>query len=125
VWGNCPDTTNNRMELTAAIKGLEALTRSCSVQLHSDSQYLVRGMTEWLPNWQRNGRWQRHQIKNRDLWQQLLDAAEGHDIEWIWVRGHAGNPMNERVDRLATAAAAHSERRLHSRGETSENHQQE
>jgi ribonuclease HI len=101
-----PETTNNRMELTAAIRGLEALKRRCNVRVHTDSEYVRRGVTEWLEDWKRRG-WKtadRKPVKNVDLWEQL-DALQGkHDIEWHWVRGHSGVPENERVDRLANRA---------------------
>ncbi len=101
-------TTNNRMELTAAIRGLEALTRPCAVQLSTDSRYVMDGLTKWLAGWQRNG-WRtaaRQPVKNADLWQALVAAAAPHRITWQWVKGHAGHPENERADRLASAAAA-------------------
>ncbi|RMG11570.1 MAG: ribonuclease HI [Planctomycetota bacterium] len=100
--GSEPQTTNNRMELMAAIRALEALTRPCSVRLHSDSNYVVKGMTEWIAGWKRRG-WKK--VLNRDLWERLDRAAAPHRVEWVWVRGHAGDPMNERVDRLAVDAA--------------------
>jgi ribonuclease HI len=99
-------TTNNRMELQAAIEALSALKRPCKVILHTDSQYVRGGITEWLANWKRNG-WKtadRKPVKNADLWQRLEVAAARHDIRWKWVRGHAGNAENERVDQLARAA---------------------
>jgi ribonuclease HI len=99
-------TTNNRMELTAAIRGLEALRRRCRVQVHTDSEYVKRGVTEWLPDWKQRG-WKtaaRKPVKNVDLWQELDAVAQRHDIEWHWVRGHAGIAGNERVDRLANEA---------------------
>ena len=99
-------TTNNRMELTAAIGGLGALKRRCAVKLYTDSKYVLQGITEWLPNWKARG-WRtaaREPVKNQDLWQ-LLDAATAtQDIQWIWVKGHAGNHGNEYVDRLANDA---------------------
>ena len=101
-----PATTNNRMELTAAIMALEALREPCYITLHTDSQYLKNGITLWLPGWLRNG-WKtaaRKPVKNRDLWRRLHDACQRHDLRWRWVRGHAGDPANERVDRLARAA---------------------
>ncbi|MCY4022614.1 MAG: ribonuclease HI [Anaerolineaceae bacterium] len=101
-----PSTTNNRMELTAAIMALEALREPCEVTLCTDSQYLKNGITEWLPNWIRKG-WKtsaRKAVKNRDLWQRLHAACQPHEINWRWVRGHAGDPANRHVDRLATAA---------------------
>ncbi|MEQ9812236.1 MAG: ribonuclease HI [Azospirillaceae bacterium] len=96
-------TSNNRMELMAAIAALEALKRPMGVRLHTDSQYVRTGITEWLPKWVRNG-WktaQKKPVKNADLWQRLQEAARPHDVEWIWVRGHSGHPENERVDELA------------------------
>lgn len=101
-------TTNNRMELMAAIAGLEALKRPCEVTLYSDSQYLVKAFREhWIDSWIRKG-WKRGKnepVKNVDLWKRLLKAQEPHRVEYIWVRGHSGHEMNERCDRLATAAA--------------------
>jgi ribonuclease HI len=98
-------TTNNRMELCAAIAALEALKRPCEVDLHTDSQYLRQGVTNWLSGWKRNG-WRtadRKPVKNEDLWRRLDAATERHAIEWRWVRGHAGDEMNERADELARA----------------------
>lgn len=105
--GGEPDTTNNRMELTAAVAALNALKKPCRVRLSTDSRYVMDGLTKWLRNWQRNG-WRtadKKPVKNADLWQQLVDAAAPHRIEWIWVKGHAGHPDNERADRLASDAA--------------------
>ena len=99
-------TTNNRMELTAVIRALEALKRSVAARVHTDSEYVRRGITEWLPNWKARG-WRtadRKPVKNQDLWEQLAAAAARHDIEWKWVKGHSGVPGNERVDALANAA---------------------
>lgn len=101
-------TTNNRMELLAAISALEALTRPCAVDLHTDSQYVRQGVTGWIHNWKRNG-WRtadRKPVKNDDLWKRLDEAAARHDIAWHWVKGHAGDPMNERADALARAGMA-------------------
>ncbi|MBW8268104.1 ribonuclease HI [Caldovatus aquaticus] len=101
-----PHSTNNRMELTAAIAALEALKGPCRVVLHTDSEYLRNGITRWVKDWLRNG-WRtasRQPVANRELWQRLLDAAARHEVAWRWVRGHAGDPMNERADRLATEA---------------------
>lgn len=101
-------TTNNRMELTAAIQALKALTRPCRVTLSTDSRYVMDGLTKWIHGWQRNG-WRtadRKPVKNADLWQMLLDAARPHRIEWLWVKGHDGHPENERADRLASDAAS-------------------
>ena len=100
-------TTNNRMELMAAIKGLEALTRPCRVTLSTDSMYVKDGITKWVHNWRRNG-WRtadKKPVKNAELWQALCAAVEPHQITWKWVKGHAGHAENERVDQLACAAA--------------------
>jgi ribonuclease HI len=100
-------TTNNRMEMMAAISGLNALTKPCRVTLSTDSRYVMDGLTKWIKGWQRNG-WKtadKKPVKNADLWQALLDAAKPHRIEWVWVKGHAGHPENERADRLASDAA--------------------
>jgi ribonuclease HI len=105
--GGEPDTTNNRMELMAAIAALEALTRGCAVDLYTDSRYVQQGIRDWLPRWQANG-WRtsdRKPVKNQDLWQRLAAAAASHRVEWHWVRGHDGHAENERVDALAGAAA--------------------
>lgn len=105
--GGEPLTTNNRMEMTAAISGLNALTKPCRVTLSTDSRYVIDGLTKWIKGWQRNG-WKtadKKPVKNADLWQALLDAAKPHRIEWVWVKGHAGHPENERADRLASDAA--------------------
>ena len=105
--GGEPLTTNNRMELLAAIRGLEALKRPCRVDLYTDSNYVRDGITKWIHGWRRNG-WRtadRKPVKNAELWQELLDAAEPHRVEWHWVRGHSGHPENERADRLACEAA--------------------
>jgi ribonuclease HI len=101
-------TTNNRMELMAAIAGLEALKRPCRVQLHTDSMYLRDGITRWLPAWKARD-WRtadKKPVKNIDLWHRLEAAAAPHQIDWHWVRGHAGHPENERADALARAAVA-------------------
>jgi ribonuclease HI len=101
-------TTNNRMELLGAIVGLEALTRPCRVVLWSDSQYVVHALSKgWLDGWQQRG-WRtaaKEPVKNRDLWERLLRAIGAHEVDWQWVRGHTGNPENERCDQLAVAAA--------------------
>ena len=105
--GGEPDSTNNRMELTAAIMGLEALSEPCQVMLQTDSQYVRQGITEWMPNWVRRG-WKTaagDPVKNRDLWERLHTAAGRHRVEWRWVKGHNGDPDNERVDQLARSAA--------------------
>jgi len=106
--GEAAPTTNNRMELTAAIEALERLTRPSSVRLHTDSVYLRSGITSWLPSWQRNG-WltkDRKPVKNADLWQRLYAAVSRHTVEWLWVKGHAGDPGNERADALANRGMA-------------------
>lgn len=107
LTGSEAATTNNRMELTAAIRALQSLNRPCSVDLYTDSEYLKKGITEWLPNWRRRN-WRRKggALANADLWR-LLDAALGsHTVRWHWVRGHAGHAENERCDALARAAIA-------------------
>ncbi|HEX5419320.1 MAG TPA: ribonuclease HI [Gammaproteobacteria bacterium] len=101
--GGEPHTTNNRMELTAAIRALEALSRSCRLHLYTDSMYLRNGITSWLPNWRRRG-WRTADgkpVKNQDLWAALAKLADNHEIDWNWVRGHAGHAGNERADALA------------------------
>ena len=106
ITGSENPTTNNRMELLAAISALEALRRPVTVDLYTDSSYLRNGMTGWLRGWKRNG-WRTasgRPVKNADLWQRLETAAQLHDVTWHWVRGHAGNPDNERADRLARGA---------------------
>jgi ribonuclease HI len=111
--GDPGPTTNNRMELTAAIEALEALTRTAIVRLHTDSSYLRNGITSWLPGWKRNG-WRtadKKPVKNADLWQRLDAAASGHQVEWRWVRGHAGDPGNERADELANQGMAEARHR--------------
>lgn len=101
--GDAQDTTNNRMELTAAIEALRALKVPCEVEFYADSQYIVRGMTEWLPDWQRTN-FKKGKVENADLWRALIAEAERHTIHWRWVKGHNGNKYNERADQLATAA---------------------
>lgn len=106
--GGEPATTNNRMELLAVIHGLEALKRPARVRIFTDSQYVMKGITEWLPAWKRRG-WKtvdRQPVKNADLWQRLETALTPHRVEWEWVRGHSGVADNERVDQLARAAIA-------------------
>src|SRR6266571_4881504 len=101
--GESAGTTNNRMELMAAIRALESLTRPSTVRLHTDSVYLRNGIISWLPNWKRNG-WRtadKKPVKNADLWQRLEAAVERHQVAWLWVKGHAGDPGNERADALA------------------------
>ncbi len=103
MHGGEPETTNNRMELTAAIQALNALKGSESVVLHTDSKYVMDGIRSWLPNWKKRG-WKtaaKKPVKNKDLWQALDKAASRHDIRWVWVKGHDGNPGNEEADALA------------------------
>jgi ribonuclease HI len=106
ISGFDPETTNNRMELLGAIAGLEALTRPCHVHLTTDSQYVCKGMTEWIHGWRKKG-WKnskKEEVANRDLWQRLLELCGKHQVTWHWVRGHAGHPENERCDELARQA---------------------
>lgn len=113
ISGGENPTTNNRMELTAAIRALEALKRPCRVQLSTDSRYVMDGLTKWIHGWKRKG-WKTADgkpVKNVELWQELIEACAPHRIEWQWVRGHAGDPDNERADRLASAAAMAAGRR--------------
>lgn len=102
LTGSDPDTTNNRMELTAAIQAFKALKQTCQVDIYTDSEYLKRGITEWLPGWRARG-WRRKggALANIDLWQELDKLLKIHQVEWHWLRGHAGQPQNERVDKLA------------------------
>jgi ribonuclease HI len=115
--GGHPDTTNNRMELTAAVEALKALTVPCKIDFHTDSQYLRKGITQWISGWAANG-WrstqtgQRKPIANVDLWQELHALTHQHAIEWHWVKGHAGNEFNERADKLASAAIPHPEQHV-------------
>ncbi len=112
--GGEPLTTNNRMELTAAIMALEGLTRPCTVDLFTDSQYLRHGIMEWLRNWKARG-WRtadKKPVKNEDLWRRLDEARTRHEVVWHWVRGHADDPLNHRVDALAVAAMAPFKKRL-------------
>lgn len=104
--GTEPNTTNNRMELMAAIQALSALKMPCQVLLSTDSQYVKKGITEWLPNWKQRA-WRtanKNPVKNSDLWKQLAEQAERHQIRWAWVKGHSGHPENDRVDELANQA---------------------
>ncbi len=106
LYGAEKDTTNNRMELMAAIRALEELKRPCDVTLTTDSQYVRKGITEWLPNWKKRG-WKtadKKPVKNQELWQRLEKAAEKHKIHWKWIKGHSGHPENERADSLANQA---------------------
>lgn len=103
LYGGEADTTNNRMELTAAIEALDALTRPCSVKLHTDSKYVLQGITEWMDNWKKRG-WKtatKKPVKNEDLWRKLDAAIERHQVEWQWVKGHSGDEGNEKADELA------------------------
>ncbi len=103
ISGGELETTNNQMELRAAIEALNTLKRKCEVDLHTDSKYVRSGITEWIHNWKRNG-WKtaaKKPVKNVELWQALDEAISNHDVEWHWVKGHAGNPENERADELA------------------------
>ncbi len=105
--GAASRTTNNRMELRAAIEGLRALKKPCEVHIYTDSEYLRKGITQWIHNWRRNG-WRtagKKPVKNQDLWRALLEAMKPHEVHWEWVKGHAGHEENERVDRLAAEAA--------------------
>ena len=105
IMGGEAATTNNRMELMAAIRALEALTRPCKVELHTDSQYVRQGITEWMKGWKARG-WKtadKKPVKNEDLWRQLDAARARHEVDWRWVKGHAGDPLNERADALARA----------------------
>ena len=107
LTGSEPDTTNNRMELMAAIMGLNAVTRPMLVDLHTDSRYVMNGVQDWMPRWKANG-WKtaaKKPVANQDLWQQLDEAVIRHQVRWHWVKGHAGNPLNERCDLLARSAA--------------------
>jgi ribonuclease HI len=108
LFGGDPQTTNQRMELTAAIEALTALTKPCAVVLYTDSKYVLEGITRWINGWKRNG-WKnaaKQPVKNADLWQTLDEASARHEIEWRWVKGHSGDLGNERADALANAGAA-------------------
>ena len=105
--GSEPATTNNRMEMTAVIRALNALTESCDVRLHTDSRYVIDGMTKWIEGWKRKG-WinaSKQPVRNADLWHELIEAAQRHNLRWEWVKGHNGHAENERADRLASDAA--------------------
>ncbi len=105
--GHEADTTNNRMEMTAIIRGLASLKEPCAVTLHTDSRYVIDGITKWIFGWRKNG-WRnskKEPVKNADLWQELVKAAAPHKIDWQWVKGHNGHAENERADRLASEAA--------------------
>jgi ribonuclease HI len=106
LQGYAPDTTNNRMELIAVIEGLRALKRPCKIELNTDSKYVLQGINDWVHNWKRNG-WKtaaRKPVKNVDLWQQLDDESQRHEIDWRWVKGHSGIAGNEQADQLANEA---------------------
>jgi len=108
LHGGEPHTTNNRMELTAVIEALACLKRNCKVRLYTDSQYVQKGISQWIHDWKRRG-WRtadRKPVKNADLWRQLDELARGHQVEWHWVKGHAGHPGNERADALANLGIA-------------------
>jgi len=108
IFGGEPATTNNRMELTAVIEALAALKRPCRIVLHTDSQYVQKGITEWIRGWKARG-WRtaaKEPVKNADLWRKLDEAAGRHEIQWVWVRGHSGHDGNERADRLANKGVA-------------------
>ncbi len=105
--GSAAQTTNNRMEMMAAIESLKALKSPCAVTLHTDSRYVIDGITKWIFGWQKNG-WRnaaKKPVANSDLWLQLIDAARPHKVEWVWVKGHDGHAENERADQLASNAA--------------------
>lgn len=107
LHGGEPATTNNRMELTAVIRALEALSPGTSVRVYTDSQYVQKGITQWIHDWKRRG-WRtadKKPVKNQDLWMRLDEVARGHEVEWHWVRGHSGHPENERADALANKGA--------------------
>ncbi len=106
--GSDPETTNNRMEMTAAIRALEALIEPCEVDLYSDSKYVLDGMTKWVAGWQKRG-WinaSKKPVRNADLWHELIAASEHHDMRWHWVKGHSGHVENDRADKLASDAAS-------------------
>ena len=113
ICGGEPDTTNNRMEMMAAIQALEMLTKPCKVELHTDSQYLRNGVTQWIHGWKARG-WKtadKRPVKNEDLWKRLDAARLRHDVDWRWVKGHAGHVMNERADGLARRGLEEARRR--------------
>ena len=113
LWGGEPNTTNNRMELMAAIMALEALKRPCKVELHTDSKYVMQGITKWMRGWKARG-WltaDKKPVKNAELWQRLDAARLRHDVKWRWVKGHAGHELNERADQLANRGVAELPRR--------------
>ncbi len=108
LCGGEAETTNNRMELMAAIQALECLHKPCAIKLHTDSKYVLQGITEWMPNWKKRG-WKtatNKPVKNEELWRRLDQAIQSHQIEWIWVKGHSGDPGNELADSLANQGIA-------------------
>ncbi|MCZ8137213.1 MAG: ribonuclease HI [Porphyrobacter sp.] len=108
LTGGEPDTTNNRMEMTAVLRGLVALKEPCAVTVHTDSRYVIDGMTQWIFGWQKRG-WvnaAKKPVANEDLWRELIAAVRPHKVRWEWVKGHSGHPENERADALASAEAA-------------------
>ena len=108
LWGGEAGTTNNRMELTAVIEALRALKRPCSVVLHVDSTYVMQGMSSWIVGWKKNG-WRtaaKQPVKNAELWRALDEEVSRHEVRWVWVKGHAGDPGNERADQLANRGVA-------------------
>lgn len=110
VYGGDKSTTNNQMELMAAIMALESLKRPCQVRMYTDSKYVLQGITEWMANWKARG-WKtasRQPVKNVELWRRLDAAIQAHQIEWVWVKGHSGDPGNERADRLANLGVEHA-----------------
>lgn len=110
VYGGDKSTTNNQMELMAAIMALESLKRPCRIKLYTDSKYVLQGITEWMENWKARG-WKtasRQPVKNVELWRRLDVAIQAHQIEWVWVKGHSGDPGNERADRLANLGVEHA-----------------
>jgi ribonuclease HI len=114
ICGGEPDTTNNRMEMMAVIRALESLKRPSTVQVHTDSQYVQKGISEWMSGWKKRG-WRTADgkpVKNQDLWQELDALSRKHRIEWNWVRGHAGHPENERADALANQGVLQASREL-------------
>jgi len=118
LYGGQADTTNNRMELMAVIQALKALKRRCTVVIHTDSQYVQKGMSEWIANWKRRD-WRtadKKPVKNADLWQELDALVAQHDLSWQWVRGHAGDPGNERADELANMGTLQVQSRAVGRG---------
>ena len=118
LCGGEAHTTNNRMELTAVIRALQALKRPSAVQIHTDSQYVQKGISEWINNWKRRG-WltaNKQPVKNVDLWQMLDELASAHEIDWRWVKGHAGHPGNERADQLAIQGIDELQRGVRSEG---------